>query len=396
MKIALLLPQGENFDHRWRAASLARSLETLTAPDGSKVEVIIGLPVASGEVWRNQEAALLRQAPFVTVRHLTWERVQTAVIERMYPDRQIDFTGVEEAVIPRDWGWNFMDCDGWIIFGDCGQGATPPLRPTAVLVRDLAARYVPQAFAQNIHDVFWARQLEALRMWRQALAVCVSDDATRSDAAGYGGIRADRLVKTPRLLPPENSAPETPRKPREFTLVWMPRMNPGHNIEAALEGLRKFLAGRASPARIIIAGDDARRFDPEEGDPAMAPLPAQLKRLAATLEYEACLSEDDLWDVLANADAIWSSALADGENEGLAWAARAGLPFVGMRYPQNETMAIELGVNAIFHDGPGSSAIAHALTAQSLSATRSKPSRCGDEAGGWSEVVERLWGASNA
>ena len=35
----------------------------------------------------------------------------------------LDIEGMSEVTVPRDWGWNFQDCDLWISMANPGLGS---------------------------------------------------------------------------------------------------------------------------------------------------------------------------------------------------------------------------------------------------------------------------------
>ena len=43
-------------------------------------------------------------------------------------------------------GYDFLDCDAWLLLGCPTEGIVLPLRPFAVFQADWIARYVPRSF----------------------------------------------------------------------------------------------------------------------------------------------------------------------------------------------------------------------------------------------------------
>ncbi len=388
LKIAILLPEFPDVGWRWRVQQLAVALMKEGAPDGTPIEIAIGLPRLPENEWRRQEAEIRSGAPGVVVRHLGWERVETDLALRMYPKCTADVDGIPGLVLPRDWGWNFVDCDAWIVCADPAAGAILPLKPTAYFVRDLAARYVPEAFAGGLHGPYWERQTHAFRMWRQSPCVFTTNAATVPDISSYAGVRRDRIVVSSQLQP---SPVVQPLRSDDRTLLWIAEPDARHDLTSALEGLRLFQA-EGGNLNIIVAGEAAYGFDPVEGQAALASVPTRSRRSTLNMQFETVAGEGDMRRLLKRSGMIWSSALADGDNEGLLRAKQAGVSFVGLRYPQNETLAKTLGVPAIFYDRPEAGAIADALNQAANAWGTMKPSHGSvGEPKAWSRVIERIW-----
>lgn len=391
MKIAILLPERPDMGWRWRAKELARSLRQTGAPDGGEITIAIGLPREAEADWRKKEAEMLSDDDGVVVRHLGWERVEPAMAERMFPDLKASLDDIPDVALPRDWGWNFVDCDAWIVCADAAQGAVAPLKPVAYYVRDLAQRYVPAAYASGLDHIFWRRQDHAFRLWRQAECAFSTQVATGDDISGYAGVRRDRILLAPQLKPASMSA--TSRSAgASIDLLWLAEPYAGHDPAEALEAIR-ILRSEGEGAQITVCGEQAYGFDPDDGQLTLSAVSARARRAAGSIACETVADERELARVLSRAKLVWSSALADGEPEGVLRAAQAGVPFVGLRYPQAESLARELGVEAFFYDRSEAVLIADALKqalsgAASASASGLSPR---DDMRDWSSVVERLW-----
>ena len=397
LKIAILLPENAGTGWRWRAQKLAAALLREKCPTGRPIEVAIGLPRTDETTWRRQEAELLEGAPGAVVRHLGWERAPIDMAQRMFPDCRFELEMVPDCALPRDWGWNFVDCDAWIVFAASGQGAVFHIKPTAYYVQDLAERYVPQAFAPDVHSIYWVRQAHAFRSMRQARAVFVSDASTADDVSGYAGVRRSRILQTPQLLPPFTQKRRAPNSERQ-TLLWLVEPNAQHDLVNALEGLRIYQA-EGGTFDVIVAGEGAYAFDPIEGQLALADVPTRSRRPTTTMQFETISGEADLQRVIARSDFIWSSALAQAENDGLLRAAAAELPFIGLRYPQNEHLADNLGVPSVLYDRSEATLIADALATAEQEGAPALPRRSAstkDESDGWRPLIESLWGGGIA
>lgn len=387
MKIAILLPPGADLSWRWRAAELAQQLVN-SAQVEQNHQVVIGLPVCPEDDWRQHDAEVRARSPSTVTRHLTWEYVSPDVAERMYPSCSADLSGLKQVALPRDWGWNFADCDCWIVAGDPSLGAVLPVKPVAYYVRDLASRYAPKAFADSISSEFWTRQTEAFRMWRQASMVFASDPATLEDLAGHAGVRRRLLEQCPNLYPGQpNLAQNRAFRP---AVLWMAEDNASYDVPSAVEALRIYRA-EGGTADIIAAGRTISAINPDESNYIANRHSAGIRRALKGVTFESYSTHRYLDRLASRASIIWSSAIADGENEGLIHAWRSQLPFVGLRYQQNERLAAKLTVPAFFYDAPEPEAIADALC-QALGSERVREQAQPDDshANHWTALIQRL------
>lgn len=376
---------------------MAIALSRTTDPAGSPIEVVIGLPRLEEETWRRQEAELRAGWAGCVVRHLGWERVGADLAKRMYPKTaNMDVDGIPDVMLPRDWGWNFVDCDAWIVLADARLGAVLPVKPTAYYVRDLAQRYVPSGFSSGVQDAFWTRQTEAFRMWRQSPCVFTTDAATATDITSYAGVRRDRVATVP-FLPLEMDAVSSRGGGSTPRVLWLAEPNARHDIAAAMDGLRLLFAEGAA-LKVIVAGEGAAAFG-DEARASLAGTPQRALSIVSRLEVETLTSEEDIQRLLRRVDLVWGSAVADGESEAMLRASQASLPFVGLDFPQNRRFAEHLGVRSSWYGASTASAIADAL-AEALASignaaagaptkSRSIRKRAGRTA--LSPVVERLW-----
>ena len=273
------------------------------------------------------------------VRHLKWESVPVENARRMFSSlpEHLDLEGIETAVVPRDWGWNFQDCDAVIAFADAGLGAVLPLVPTLFYCTDLAARIIPEAFASSIEDPYWQRQIEAFRIWRQA-HVATSDAGTIEDLVSYAGVRRLRVHLSPNFLAPETSdLPAQPARDPDL-LVWYLGPSALDGLNDAATGLNTYLSegGNLQPVIVtdqLLEQPDRRSLDYPYG------LPTHLADLIYGLPTRQVSSERELSRLLRRASVIWSSRLAGGEGEIPLLAAEHGLRFIGADYDANRANA---------------------------------------------------------
>lgn len=362
VKVAILMADRVDLTALVRARNLARLLLAAEAAGGERASVVIGLPTLRGRARRDAEAMLCEGRPEIIVRPLLWEPVPVGNVRRMFPalDPQLDLEGIDTVAIPRDWGWNYTDCDHWISLSDPGIGAVLPLKPTAYLVRDLAVRIVPEAYASGIGDPYWARQTEAFRLWRQATVVATSDAATVDDLIGLAGVRRERTMVMPPLVPPQFLDPVETVRRDAGKLVWWVAPSALHDLEAAADGLSLYLA-EGGTLRPTIVSEEAEGFAAGSAAPVVAALPARCRDVLAGLPRQHIGSVDALARIVASGGVLWSSVIAGGDGEAVVAAAQGGAHFVGFDQPVNRATAAAFGQTAGLYTRPHPVDIAEAL-----------------------------------
>jgi hypothetical protein len=345
-----------------RARNLVQILMEAEPLDGSSVEIAVGIPQMSESRWRAHEQYILADAPRAVARHLRWERVEADNARRMFAshDLKVDLTGIEIVLIPRDWGWNFTDCDVWINIADLDLGPVYPLRPVAHYCGDLAVRIAPFAFAGSIADPYWIKEQNALRLWRQGAVVITGDPYTVDDIIGYAGVRRQAIMTVPGLLEFGGGSLEGPNRDRN-QLVWWMEPNQLFAFAEATEGLRLYLAEGGGLSPVIATEADLAIFDPSTPHPWVAALPVELRTFLAACPKERVQTPEGLERILSRSGALWSSRVAGGEGYGLQLAARANLHFLGQDFPLQRDMAEKLGSSVQFYDELSASKIADAL-----------------------------------
>lgn len=345
LKIAILLPRATELRKVRQASQLA--LELLAAePTGSySIEIAIGLCQEDERQWRQSEHWIRQRVPSAVVRHLDWTPVPVANARRMFTHLSdtLDLEGIEQVSVPRDWGWNFQDCDFWINFADPRQGAVLPLRPVVHICTDLAERYVPEAVASSIHDEYWARQTEAFRLWRQGLVV-TSDPDTAKDLVSYAGVRRERIELIPDVLDTLPARPPAAKADRQANrLLWLLCGNALDDLGTALHALSIYRR-EGGALDIQIASERDHRNHPQ-----LAGLPSDLQELFEELPAFTYRSLEELERTIARSSAIWSSAIAGGDGEHVHDAARSGLPLIAPDFPQNRRTIDRLKAQAVLY-----------------------------------------------
>lgn len=357
LKIAILLPSKADLRKVRRAALLARELLSVELNSPRSIEVAIGLAQPDEKLWRESEDWIRREAPSVIVRHLDWTNVPVENARRMFTQlpASLDLEGIDQVVVPRDWGWNFQDCDFWINFADPGLGAVLPLRPVVHYCGDLAERYVPDAVASNIHDPYWTRQTAAFRLWRQGLVI-TADPHTAKDLISYAGVRRERIEIVPDILDTLPSAGRPNKSNRQpDSLLWLLRGNALDDLDTALHGLAIYRReGGRLDIQAVLSSDHREH-------PSIDRLGPDSRKLFEELPQYTYRSLDELDRMIVRAGALWSSQIAGGEAEHVHDAARVGLPLVAPDYPINRQSIERLNADAILYPAGNGLAIADAL-----------------------------------
>lgn len=345
MKAAILLPTRFDVALLYKAKELIRLLPQALSVSGSVDEIAVGLPLVDEALWRKCEAYLLADSECKTVvRRLRWEHVVSENVRRMFMIHQLptDLSGIETVCVPRDWGWNFADCDIWINFADPAEGAVLPLKPMAHYVSALAERVVPAAFAPGIHDIFWHRQLDAFRMWRRAGVLLCSDETTAADLVGFAGVRKDKIIQVPSLARGETRLPIRPFLRDNKNVVWLAEPDARHAPAEFLSGLSLYWqeGGSIEP---VLASQNSVAFDKDAPTACLSGLSVADRKLLGALPRYQYADMATLSRLLARSGTLWSSEIAGGEGFALTMAQRHGMHFVGQRFP----LHAELGASNI-------------------------------------------------
>ena len=360
MKIAILMPEQVDVPALYRTRELVENIARAQPLCGEQVQLAIGIPEADEALWRAHEAYLLEGLDGVAVgRRLRWERVDPGNVGRMYMVHQLQtiLHGLSSVIVPRDWGWNFADCDAWISLATPGQGAVLPIKPTAHYVADLSARITPDAYANGRGDEYWTRELDAFTMWRRSAAVLCGDPETRVDLIGYAGVRGNQIMDVPNLSWGSPALPESRSPIRQRSWLWLTEANSRHATVAALKGIALYLSEGGAIVPTIVSGDIAAFDHGRVVDQLSDSVREVLKELPRYALHEIPM----LSRLLARGEGIWSSEVSGGEGLAMALAQRHGLPFVGQRYPLHERLAAGAGKSVKLYEKADPIAIADML-----------------------------------
>ena len=347
LKIAILLPTSPDLRTVRRSAELSAAIVSADTAAGHSIEVTVGVPESNERKWRFAEQQIRRRVPDVIVRHVEWTRVTVKNARRMFAglSEALDLEGIKEVSVPRDWGWNFQDCDLWISLAGPGVGAILPLRPTTHYCADLAQRYVPTAITGTIHDPYWLLETDAFRIWRQGLVIA-SDDGTAADLVSYAGVRRERIEVVPDLLNQLPSIPPEREDDRDrLQLLWLLRGNALDDLENSVQALATYYR-EGGQMDVLLAHDASTPVDHHIGAAALAP---DLLKFYHDLPRFAYRSLDELERMLPKVGAVWSSQSAGGEAEHVHDAARAGLTLLAPKLALNEQTVERLGAAALLY-----------------------------------------------
>lgn len=361
---------------------------------GTSVEIAIGLPECAEAQWRSHEEFLKQSAscPLV-VRRLRWEEFPADNIRRMFmlQNLQVDLSGFKSVSIPRDWGWNFVDCDIWFNLADPGQGAVLPLRPTANYVSDLAVRLVPDAYASGLGDPYWDRQVDAFRMWRRTGVIVCSDERTATDLVGYAGVRRGSIMLAGSLatLPSFEFNSPLPRKLDQW--VWLVDANERHANLAAIEGLSLYLQ-EGGLIRPVIASGETLAFERPRTVKSMAAIGDSAMELLNELDHYRYLDLARLSRLLCRSAGLWSSELAGGEGLALTMARRHGLWFLGQNSVFGDLAASAYSAQSVLYPSCDPMAIADGLHRAEQSMLGKAAPPAAEEVGPGDELKRQQYG----
>jgi hypothetical protein len=359
-KIALLLPPEADWRWLWRAQAFREVIEALgRRQDVGPLDLIVGIPDECRASWDHAVAIDSAARPFKT-RHLRWDYVPHAQVEQVYPDL-IPLPGVDQLAVPRDGGWNFADCDLWIVAGDHRIGGVAQLRPTIFYCRDIATRYEPDTMPSDHAHGAWRRQLDSFLSWRGALGVITAHAHTAGDLNSYAGVRRASIFLAPPLWATLASpAPQRPLGPSD-ALVWFTEPGPEYNNGEVIDALSDYME-RGGRRPIIVASQNPDQFNPRRGavTPFKSALSANLE-LLTRVSFAKIRSLEDVGELLTPGRAVLYSRSFDGEPEFAAWSLERGLPIACLRTPYTEDLASR-GPSAFLYERGSPRHISQALS----------------------------------
>ena len=363
MKLAILLPRWPDLGWIWRVKALVSALPAAAAQaNESELEIAVGVHMGEQDE-AVIEAMSLRGTPGVVVRKYRWEPVDCARASRMFAHVDFDYSGLEIVHVPRDWGWNFCDCDAWLLAPDLHLGAVMLLRPTVLFGRGIPERYDPTFAARHNFKSTQAEQVASLLSWRQVRCVFSSHERTLADFVSFAGLWRHRTLETHPLTMPAFDA----------DLMSILGSSPRTNVLCLLDspdirGLDAFCrAARDALTNRLVAGIvfAVNGFPGGDGHQRRNMLTARLEAVSALdparYRVESFSTVDDLARLLLTSSVVVSLDVTCGEPEALVWATEASCRFVGRRTPQAEAWARLRGLAPQFVDSFEVSALRRAI-----------------------------------
>jgi hypothetical protein len=346
MKLAVILPKKPDFAWIWRTRALVDSLREAASRSGvSPFQIIVGVhrDPAHPDLTQDVERALQPLGEGVRTREFHWEAVDGLSASRMFPKLDFDFEGFKTLHVPRDWGWNFRDCDLWIVCADPTMGAITPLSPTYLFAPDLAERYAPTRDLAAPEE-----RLERLVSWRRCRGVISSNEATFNDFVSFVGMsRAKGFLAAP-LAPVANGRFE-PGPGRERDVFVLTRGDDQAEIERlarALQALRRRkpdVSVRVSlDATALTRAEQAARLDTLET--ALESFPADVDDPNEPDLVLVALRDAGDWDAaLARSRVFLSLSNHPGEPQGLLATLGRRPVYVGLDTAESQCLAALAG-----------------------------------------------------
>lgn len=350
LKFAIIMGPEPDLGWVWRVHRLASALPAAAAQRGAEgLQVAVGVHIGAQE---NATVEALRLPRSAVVRRYRWQSVASDVARRMFPTVPFVFTGIDMVHLPRDWGWNFTDCDAWIICPDVHIGAIIPLKPIILYGRDLVDRYDPHAAHRRGRVADLATQVQSLISWRQAICLIATHPRTVDDYVSYAGIRRHKglVLETGRPADPPPDVRDLYNDEGSTTILCLWSGQSDGQLVPLLRAFRDTL--RANPQANVLFAVDGFRDD--RGTALRIELSKHLETLnilpASRYAIENFDTEDDLSRLILQCRLVVSPNGIPGEPEDLIRSANLDRSYVGPGTPQARALAESWGASAFFYE----------------------------------------------
>lgn len=357
-KIAVILPVGYRGGSLRGAKLLATAIETGSRQAGEPADVVLGY---IQESTFDEDDLFFDLPSSITPRPFIWK-----IMDLKEACRALEYAGIQCDVlrdkyqVPDDGMNNFLDCDIWIFVSDRLCHAVLPVRPYLVVVYDYLQRY-----ENLIHQDLNLRFLEASHC---AVKVIVTTDFTRRDALQYAGVREDRLVKAPMLIPTV-SFPEldnTLTSPSFF--LWSTNLGPHKNHYHALRALQIYYEQLGGQFECHITGTNTDNMFQSELPhlEKMQKLYKSNMLIQQRVKVLGELPEHSYLSELCRAKFLWHAARVDNGTFSVIEAAHLGVPSLSSNYPAMREMDAQFNLNLSWMDPHNSHEMAEKLKQMEL------------------------------
>lgn len=295
----------------------------------------------------------------VSIRSFSWKKIgvdeaKRAMVYAGYEEWDFDS---DEYVIPDD-GINYgFDCDLWLVISDRIEAPILPVKPTVIMVYDYLQRR-NNFLESSRNDIF-------IDVVRRADKVMVTTNFTMQDALNYAGIKKERIVKVPMLIPDFSEGPQDDFQGEiigaakiqediesERYFIWTTNTNPHKHFEKVVEALRLYYEVYEGELQCYITGvntDKLLHNDIPAIDSARKQF-ASSKKLKRNIKFKGNLSDAEYKMVLSSSNFLLHSSHGDNGTFSVVEAAYLNVPSLCNKYPAIEEMNKDFQLNLTFFD----------------------------------------------
>lgn len=329
MKIAVLAPTRPDIYEIRRIRDLCLNLLSAGSSMGHKLEITLGLSAGS----RPAALSALRSGLPAAVlgRTFQWEAIPAANAARMFPVLDFNYASISNVYVPRDWGWNFRDADMWIVPSDTSVGAILPLKPTLLMVRDLAERYIVG------HDFESSNRIERFLSWRQVRSALVYDSNLIGDLVSFVGMQSRKTFLFGPMVPTA-ACEELQDDYFKSDVFCFSTFRDEATLRTASEGVLHFV--QRDPRTSVLIGFDGFSDPPDDVADRIrrfvASIPAHHQGAIRTHRFE---NEFEWNQAMLGSRVVMSPRMYPGEPDDLLTAMAFSKPFVGLGTPQSRKIS---------------------------------------------------------
>ena len=365
-KVAILLPNVWRGGMLRNAFALARLLTSREWDGIGKIDIVIGLRRDGEYDWEKFDRDLAATQRAVTIRKTEWKEWPKEALKPWFRSMPTVPDGIRSAFVPCDRAGNFLDCDGWIIFGGLMLGYVAALRPCAVYCPDLIQRYVPEVFDgldEKEQAWVWDAQTATLCAWRSSRCIFATTPQTLRDAIEYAGVPPNKAILVPTLVDAlvEQQMASAPTVDSP-AIVWVTNPTPHKNHAMAVAAMQIYYEELGGMLPLVAVGPNTTWLDPQSGVDCAAS--RAFKRVPSVLRHTRFageVSDAAYLKLIEGAAVVWHNVIIDNGSFVAIDAARAGRHFVSSDYPQIRYLCERYGVATLWHSPREPMAAAQAL-----------------------------------